>query len=314
MLAGLLWLLMGLIVPFYVAVAWAVTGAAWLALRLRNRSFPWREGLTAVVAILLSAPVVAYSAWVFTTDPVYATWAAQNLILSPHPFHYLAAYGVPLLLAAFAIREGWRAKEPVWLPLAWVAIVPVLVYLPFNLQRRLVEGVQVPLSLLAAWGAARLWGSGRRWLVAVLLATMLPTNLVISAGSSGWMLARPAPFFRTAAEITALDWLAGQTQPSDAILTAYSTGTYLPVRVGARVFLGHGLETVDAEGKEAMVARFFGAETDESWREWLLAEYGIDYVFWGPAERALGDFDPAQAPYLRPAYDAGEYRVLEVKQ
>ncbi|MEA3341141.1 MAG: hypothetical protein U9R15_14345, partial [Chloroflexota bacterium] len=90
--AGVCWLLMGLIVPFYVAVAWAVTGAALLALALRKKpgfwqkpgfSVPWREGLLAGLAALLSAPVVAYSAWVFTSDRVYATWAAQNLILSP---------------------------------------------------------------------------------------------------------------------------------------------------------------------------------------------------------------------------------------
>ena len=312
--AGACWLLMGLIVPFYVPVAWAVTGAAWLALGFRKQRTPWREGLLGGVAALVSAPVVAYSTWVFTSDPVYATWAAQNLILSPHPLHYLAAYGIPLLLAAFATRDSWRAEEPVWLPLAWVAVVPVLVYLPFNLQRRLVEGVQVPLSLLAAWGAARLWRSGRRWLVAALLATMLPTSSAILTGSSGWMFTRPAPVFRAAAEMTALDWLAGQTQPNGVILTAYDTGTYLPVRVGARVFLGHGLETVDADGKEAMVTRFFDAATDDSWKQWLLAEYGVDYVFWGPAERALGNFDPGQAPYLRPVYDVGEYSVFEVKQ
>jgi len=326
--AGVCWLTMGLVVPFYVAVAWAVTGAACLALALRERRVPWREGVLAGLAALIAAPAVAYSAWVFTHDRVYATWAAQNLILSPHPLHYLAAYGAPLLLAAFAVREAWREEGPAWLPLAWVAVAPLLIYLPFNLQRRLVEGAQVPLSLLAAWGAARLWHLGkstiphrlfkpvliRRCIVAALLATMLPTSLILLIGSSGWMFARPAPIFRDRAEIAALDWLAGRTQPNDAILTAYDTGTYLPVRVGARVFLGHGLETVDADGKEAMVTRFFGAAPEDSWKEWLLAEYGVDYVFWGPAERALGDFDPNQAPYLKQVYDAGGYRVFEVKQ
>ena len=36
-LAGLSWLLMGLVVPFYVLVAWAVTGAVWLALYEKRR-------------------------------------------------------------------------------------------------------------------------------------------------------------------------------------------------------------------------------------------------------------------------------------
>ena len=91
-LAGFLWLLMGLIVPFYVPIAWVVTGTAWMVLGLWKRQVVWREGWLASVAVAISAPIVLYSAWVFLTDPVYGTWGTQNLILSPHPLHYLAAY------------------------------------------------------------------------------------------------------------------------------------------------------------------------------------------------------------------------------
>ncbi len=311
--AGICWLVMGLIIPFYVAVAWAVMGAAWLVLGFRERRVLWREGLAAGAAVFVSAPVVAYSAWVFITEPVYATWAAQNRILSPPPLHYLAAYGVPLVLAAFAARDAWREEELGWLALAWVGVTPFLVYLPFNLQRRLVAGVQVPLCLLAAWGGARLWGAGRRWLVVALLATMAATSLVFLAGSGAWMLARPPLVFRDAGEVAALDWLAGQVQPDDVVLTAYDTGNYLPARVGARVFLGHGLETVNAEEKEAQVEQFFDATTDDAWRRQLLARYGVDYVFWGPAERTMGAFNPHLAFYLRPVYEGGDYAVFEVE-
>jgi hypothetical protein len=274
---------------------------------------PFREGMLAGVAALVPVPVVAYSAWAFTTDPVYATWAAQNQILSPHPFHYLAAYGIPLLLAAFAVREAWGRERLGWLALAWVGVVPVLVYLPFNLQRRLVEGVQVPLSLLAAWGAMRLYRLGRRWLVAGLLAAMLPTALVLLVGSSAWVCTRPWPIFRDADEIAALDWLDGRFQPNDVILAAHDTGAYFPVRVGGRAFLGHGLETVDAAEKERLVARFFGATADDAWRQRLLTQYGIDYVFWGPQEQRLGPFDPHTAPYLGLAYEAEGYAIFEVQ-
>jgi len=313
-LAGLVWLAMGLIVPFYVAVAWAVTGAAWLVLALRERRLPQREGLTAAAAALIPALVVAYSAWVFTSEPVYATWAAQNRILSPHPLHYLAAYGVPLALATFAMRDVWRDEGLAWLALAWVGVVPLLVYLPFNLQRRLVEGAQVPLSLLAAAGAVRVWESGRRWLVVALLAMMIPTSPVFLAGSSVWMLARPPLVFRDVGEIAALDWLAGRVRPDDVVLAAYETGNYLPARVGARVFLGHGLETVDAAEKEALVTRFFDATTDDIWRQRLLARYGVDVVFWGPAERALGAFDPRTASCLRQVYAGQGYAIFAVER
>ncbi len=317
--AGVCWLTMGLVVPFYVAVAWAVTGAACLALALRERRVPWREGVLAGLAALIAAPAVAYSAWVFTHDRVYATWAAQNLILSPHPLHYLAAYGAPLLLAAFAVREAWRDEGPAWLPLAWVAVAPLLVYLPFNLQRRLVEGAQVPLSLLAAWGLAkissfefRVSSPTSRLMVGVLLTALSLTNVLLVAGNSLALRGHPAPIYRDAGEIAALDWLAGQARLDDVVLAAYTTGNYLPARVGARAFVGHGPESVHAEEKKTQVTRFFGATTEDAWRRHLLAKYSVDYVFWGPAEQALGDFEPRNAGFLEPIYETDDYTLFEV--
>lgn len=315
--AGLMWLGMGVIVPFYVAVAWAVSGAMGMAWAIRRRALPWREASLAALAALLSAPIVLYSAWVFTHDPVMAAWAAQNLILSPHPLHYLAAFGLPLLLALLAARSAWREQGLSWAALAWVAVVPLLVYLPFNLQRRLVEGVQVPLSLLAArvvvvelprWSRAF-----SRWAAPFLLMLLIPTNLLLIAGNCQVLLSRPAPIFRDAAEVAALDWLSGQVEAGDVVLSAYETGNYLPARVGARVFVGHGPETVRSDEKRALAARFFDAAADDAWRLDLLATYGIDWVFWGPAERALGSWEPAGAPYLQLLYQQGDYVILRVR-
>jgi hypothetical protein len=327
-LAGSSWLLMGLIVPFYVPVAWAVTGAAWLVLCVRRRRVMWREARVAGIPALISVPVVVYSLWVFSSDPVYAIWSAQNLILSPHPLHYLAAYGLPLVLAAFAARDAWRSEKPVWLALAWVGVVPFLVYLPFNLQRRLVEGVQVPLSLLAAWGLVKISSlqspvpggkrqetRGRRWLiVSVVLVALSLTNVMLVAGNVLTLRQHPAPVYRDGGEIAALDWLAERSEPDDVILSSYETGNYLPARVRARVFVGHGPETVHFAEKMTLMRRFFDVATADAWRQDLLGEYGIDYVFWGLAERRVGDFDPKAAAYLCRIYEANGYAVFKVEQ
>jgi len=315
-LAGLLWLLMGLIVPFYVAVAWAVVGAAWILLGLRQRRVMWPEGLTAGAAALISAPAMAYSAYIFSTEPVYGVWAAQNLILSPHPLHYLAAYGVPLALAGFAASEVWRSEGAAWVTLAWVGVVPLLVYLPFNLQRRLVEGVQVPLSLLAAMGilGLRLRGFKARAVTGAVLVMLSLTNGLLVAGNCLALRGLPPPIYRDAGEVTALDWLSGRVRPDDVVMASYETGNYLPVRVGARVFVGHGPETVHADEKRLLAARFFAASTEDAWRRRLLAEYGVDYVFWGPLERRLGAFDPATASYLHRVHEEGEYTIFEVER
>jgi uncharacterized membrane protein YbaN (DUF454 family) len=315
-LTGLLWLLMGLIVPFYVAVAWAVTGAAWAALSLRRGppiAIRWREARLAGVAASISAPVIIYSLWVFTSDPVYGTWAAQNRILSPHPLLYLAAYGMPLLLAIFAVKETWHDEGWAWATLPWIAVVPGLVYLPVNLQLRLATGVQMPLSLLAARSALRFWRRGRRWLVIALLLPMIPTSAFVISSSSAWMISRPSPSFRDTSEIAAMDWLSDHARPGETVLSAYETGAYLPARVNARVLVGHDLEATNAKQKRELVNHFFDAATDDAWRRRFLADYGIDYVFWGPAERRLGPFDPTRASYLQEAHAVAEYVTFTVE-
>ncbi|MFN2270602.1 MAG: hypothetical protein ACK2US_07195 [Anaerolineae bacterium] len=318
---GFMWFLMGLIVPFYVPVAWAVMGAAWLVLCVRQRCVMWREVWLAAIPALISAPVVAYSLWVFSSDPVYKVWSAQNQIPSPPPLHYLAAYGVLLLLAAFAVRDAWRSERPAWLALAWVGVVPFLVYLPFNLQRRLVEGVQVPLSLLAAWGLEQISNfksqipSLRRWLVmGMVLLVLSLTNVILVAGNTLALRWHSESIYRDAAEIAAMDWLSERVESDDVALASYETGNYLPARVWMRVFVGHGPETVHFDEKKALMARFFDATTDDTWRQELLEEYGIDYVFWGPAERQVGDFDPQAVAYLREIYAAGGYAIFEIER
>jgi hypothetical protein len=128
------------------------------------------------------------------------------------------------------------------------------------------------------------------------------------------MTSRPFPPFRDSAEIAVLEWLAARAQPDDVVLTAYDTGAYLPARVHARVLAGHDLEAVQAEEKKKLIDRFFDPAADDAWRKQFLTNYRVDYVFWGPAERDLGDFDPDTVGYLSKVYQAGQYSLFTVER
>ena len=58
--------------------------------------------------------------------------------------------------------------------------------------------------------------------------------------------------------------------------------------------------------------RHFFVDGDDAFRRQLLGDYGVDYLFYGPAERALGDFSPGAAAYLRPVYDNGPVQIYQV--
>ena len=329
-IVGLCWLAMGFLVPFYVAVAWAAAGSAWLAVAIRRRAIIWRETVQTAVACLVASPVVIYNLALFTANPVMRAWSAQNLVLSPHPLHYVMGYALVGLLGILGVVYVLRRRDEMMLRLvAWAVVVPLLLYVPFNLQRRLIEGWQIPLAILAAIGLVRFilpaWRrtqpvrwltrfprySARglsRWAATLILVATVPTNALLLASGSLAVLSRAAPIFRDGGEVRALDWLAAGATYDDVILASYSTGNYLPARVGARVFIGLGTETVNIEEKRLLVKRFFDASTPDEWRAQFLREWHITYILAGPGDQ----FSPGSANSLLPVYQAEGYTVHRV--
>ena len=330
MLAGLCWLAMGLIVPFYVVVAYAVASAAWLAVTIQRRKIVWNEVLQTALACLVASPVVIYSLIVFAVNPIMRQWSAQNLVLSPHPLHYVMGYALVGLLGVLGVIYVLRRRDEMRLRLvAWVIVVPPLLYLPFNLQRRLIEGWQIPLAILAAWGLTHFvlpaWRRARpvrwlirfprysvrgltRWAIMLILMAMVPTYILLLGSGTLAVLARAAPIFREGGEVRALNWLAARATYDDVILSSYESGNYIPARVGARVFIGLGTETVHIEDKRALMKHFFDSATSDDWRAQFLREYGITYVFAGPDDY----FSPDTPKSLLPVYQAEEYTIYRV--
>jgi uncharacterized membrane protein len=126
-------------------------------------------------------------------------------------------------------------------------------------------------------------------------------------------LTQPDLFFRPAAEVEAAAWLRENVPDTAVILGSYQTGKCVAAQAGQRVVLGHWAETVDVVAKEAAVNQFFNSSASDAWRQDLLDQFDVDYVWYGPREQALGDFDPGTAVYLTPVYQADPITIFAVK-
>lgn len=316
-----------LIAAFYVGVFVIVLGLTALVLTLwggtvRRMAGSW---LKLICVPLLSLPVLIYDAYVFSANPVLAVWSQQNLILSPEPWHYLLAYGPLILLAVYgglhlgnsAVTSApFERKIELTFLVVWCLVFPLLVYLPFNLQRRLVVGVQLPLAILATYGVFyltnRLRSDRQRWLRAGLLVFFSLTNLALLLGGLASISLRQPPIFHPASQLEAMRWL-DQAASGEVVLAVYETGNILPAYANVRAFVGHGPETIHSDERRAQAQQFFAAATSDAWRKALLAEFNVRYVYYGPAEKAAGDFAPARAPYLEEIYHQGDVQIFEVK-
>jgi hypothetical protein len=319
--AGLCALIMTIIVPFYPLVLVAILGIFFLILTLHRRQVPWQEIGLAALAGLFSVPVVVYSLWLTSTQPVYRTWANQLQILSPHPLHYLLGYAPLLIPAVWGLKALLRGQyrnlgslTPYswWLVFAWLIAAPILVYLPFLSQRRLIVLVQVPLALLAALGV-RSWFEGKPWMQAAYVSIAGLSSVLLVFGSLGTVHEPTRPIFHPSAEIAALEWLGSYAEIDSKLLASFQVGNIAPARAELRAFAGHGPETLHSEAKIDMIRRFFQPSTDAEWRISLLRDYEVDYVFYGPLERTLGDWDPTTAQYLETIYDELGYTIYAVR-
>ncbi len=315
LLAGLCWLVMGLCVPFYIPGLYLLLGCWGLVACIAARRFPWHLFWRAVTAAVVPLPLLIYTLIVFQTEPVFKQWSAQNQLPSPHPLHYVFGYLALALPALVAIRWAWRRgkiQQPYLLLVTWVVVTPALVYIPINVQRRLAEGVIVPLGILAAAGLRLVLPRRRSYRRArtALLVAALGTALLLWLGGMFSALNPHRPLFHPQAELHALDRLNAYAAPDAVVLSSKETGNYLPARTDLIAYIGHGPETLHFDDKKQQVERFYAGGLSDEERLALLKQ--VDYIFYGPLEQTDNN-TWAVGLRLVPGFDPGDpYVVYEV--
>ena len=327
--AGLSALALAIILPFALLTVWAILGVFLSWLIGNRRSLPWPQIWPTLGVVIFSAPMISYQYWVSITNPVLAGWGAQNITTAPKFLDFWLGYGLVGMLALVGtiliVRDAGsptkehgrysRSRDGEWLVVLWAVTTVVLVYIPFDLQRRLITGMHLPLCILAAIGLSR-------WLVNSRLKfgyQRLLTVGVVTIGALGtvfvWVLplvgtfqpptesATSALFFMRQEEIAAFAWLAQNTAPDDVVLASPRVGLFVPGQTGARAFYGHPFETVEAKIKEAQAEAFYRGEV-EAVTPWA------NYIIYGPSEQALGGLEILSD--LPVVYSAGDLLVYKV--
>jgi hypothetical protein len=300
--------------PVDAALAGALLFAWW-----RDRQIRGREAAALGLLALTQLPLLVYNLVILSRDPVWSQFTAQNQTPSPPPDYYLWGFALFWPLALWGARFALREKKPaLGAALAWIIAAFVMAYLPFNIQRRFLHGITIPLAILAGWGLMILFEARaaqspglKRWRGAaatglVILASISTIFLVV--GQSLYMQARPAKYFYPAGLEQAAYWLGRNAGPGDFALAAEETSSLLAQIAGLRVYLGHPMETLDYQAKQADVEAFYEGRASASWLE----GQPIEWIVYGPYERELdAEFQPSQI--LQLVYQENDVSVYRVK-
>jgi hypothetical protein len=324
---GVDWLVIGIAQPISAVVFGVVLGiylfikglklfSGYLQNQLTNW-FTWRTSLRLVVqAGLIPAPLIFYTYLKFLTDPYLSTWQLQNRITSPNFFHYISAYGLFLPLVILGgIYLYRRNLDLVFFLGGWVVAFPILAYLPVGVQRRLVEGVWVAIVALAMIGLMSLNEKWPGWKInlssyTLTVISLFSTTFILTAGILA-ILKPGLPVLRPSEEVMAFENLSKIANRDDVILSSYETGNALPAWVNVRVVIGHGPESANLEVLRSQVANFYQQPNNLAEIMIFLRTNHIHFVFWGPEERELGEWNPVYANFLTLVYHSKNYAIFE---
>jgi len=249
---------------------------------------------------------ILYYAFLLLFNPIFKEWNKQNIIESPNPWGYILGYGLLFIFVLlFFIRwYSWenllKAKYPLILVISWVFVNPFLLYSPLKIEARFVEGLHIPIIILASLGFVKYVLPYFKTYKRLIIASVL---IIISSSNIYWIYStinNTNPYFEPTNEFTnkqylsdneieALQWLKSNTN-KETVLSGYYIGNYIPRISGNKVFLGHWAQTIDFEKKQEIVKQFF-QQKKENYKKTIVSKYGIDYVYYGKEEQDFGKIE-----------------------
>jgi hypothetical protein len=268
------------------------------------------------------AAILGYDWIVLYHFPIWRSFTEQNITLSPPPIYYLLGYAPLLLPAVGGVILAIQRRAARWLvPILWLALVAGLVYAPLATQRRFLMGIQTPMATLAVfwlaeaavpWLRRKIGPRYRSAMIVYAVTAVLSTILVFA-----WLIARTRnitdrDLYFSDAMRSGWRWIEEQIPDDSVLLASFANANRIAGRTGHRVVLGHWVETADYSYKLAAIQRLFSDDTEDTWRLAFLQAQGADYVWYSAEERALGDWQPRSAPYLRLVFESGDVAIFQV--
>ncbi len=287
--SGLLGFLLGFehiydMIPIYV-----VTGSYIAVLCFKEGKINAKYAKKLAVFYIISMPSFIYYFLVFTLDPIYKSWTAQNLLLSPKLSNYMFGFGFILFFAMIYIflklanKDLFSSKGDLFL-IVWLVMNFLLLYLPVPIQRRFVEGLFIPIATLASFGFYKFFiYLGLRVkhlpiLIALFLILILPTNAnnywAYFNLENNFQDTNSVSFYLPDSEYKALIWLRDNTNHDSIVLASPRLSSYIPRISLNKVYVGHWAQTVKYSEKLEWYQNFILNDTQDSNE---LKKLGIDY-------------------------------------
>lgn len=318
-LAGSLSAALGIIQPFGVVVLAAVLSGEMIVGLVKStvqKLSSWLmsdHAVKAIFSILGGGLIIFYQFLVIKTDPVLRLWHAQNQTPSPPIWDLILGLSPCLLFAVLGGMRIWKTQRHVNL-MIWLVLALFLAYIPWNLQRRFLTGIMVPVSGMAVIGLKDI--SERlslkiSHLIAGLMVVIIPTNIIIVFSGMQAAANHDPTIILRREEFQALEWIENNIPSESLILADTRFGQLIPAYTGSRVIYGHPFETTEANKKRQLITRIFQGELMISELKEVLINQAVDYMLIND----LSVWEPEDdAQFGRTVYNREDIQIVEIEQ
>lgn len=251
------------------------------------------------------------------TNPTLKSWYVQHL--SPPPIAYLVGFGLLIPFAIIGMEKVIREKNITYkLLLVWFFVTGVMLYFPFEMQRRTVEGIHTPLAILAGIGLFSFADKFKKhWLdITIGAIFLLSLSSLYSIYTDFSTIKKDSVknyyYYITKPEAKGIGWLKSHTNDNDVILSNWFYGNLIPGLTGRTVYLGHKAQTIDFEQKISLINNFL-LSSDTKLSLSFLEANKIKYIFLGNNDSMLSyGFKPDSKPFLTKIYSENGVLIYKV--
>lgn len=321
---GFPWVMIGIFQPLAIISGWLLIAAHWLAIAISKfiDKRKWKLDIfekdfslkNSIIAISFSTPFVFYNFFSFQIDPYLKNWFTQNILISPPITDYLLAYLPYLPFALWGIIKLYQVNktQAIFICLS-ICFLIFAAYMPYNLQRRLLEGVFVFWTIATFIGIMNLQQKWTTPAVLLLSNALIPT-IVIIIGSVISIWHPRQPLYIDNEKRAVFEEFNTIQENNSVVLASYENSNLLPSWSPVFTLIGHGPESANlGELKQRIEAFYNGSSSDES-RKALISEFNISYIIYGPEEMTLGDWDPNSFSGLKTIISQGMYQVFQIEK
>lgn len=282
LIIGVLWNFMAFMQPLSVPIGWLVL----LAYNLFQiilvkwnkcygiQKYSLDDLLRLLLIVLVSSPLVIYTFFAFQIDPFLKNWQSQNIILSPPITEYLLAYGWIVPFALIGMVKNLN-RLPQGLLISWACLLPLLIYMPYPLQRRLAEGGFVILSVLAIDGLSRVRNKMGKTEIFWFLVNFVTTAIIFS-GALRAVSSKAFPLYISEEENQLFQKVNKLIPNQSVVLADWEISTLLPAHAPVRVIIGHGPESIRANQIRERMEFLYSQDNSSEFLNFLIDE-SVDY-------------------------------------